>query len=590
MISAVTWICSGIGTWNAACLLYLTWLNSSTIIQYGNQFMVASNQRPAWQSLQQHYEEVKALHMRDLFADDPHRFDRFSLSLNDILFDFSKNRVNQQTVDLLLELAGECGLEKWRDRMFAGETINHTEHRAVLHSALRNRSEKPMFAGGRDVMPEVSHELERVFHLANAIRSRQWRGASNQPITDVVNLGIGGSHLGPMMATEALHPYTLHDLKIHYVNNVDENHIINTLETLNPYTTLFIIASKTFTTQDTMINAETARKWLLQKIGDEKLLEKHLVAVTSNVGAAREFGINEDNVFKMWDWVGGRYSMWSAIGLPIVIAIGPENFELLLQGAYEADEHFRNAPMAENIPVIMAMLGVWYNNFFNAESFAILPYDQNLHRFPAYLQQADMESNGKAVDREGQPVSYSTGPVLFGEIGIAGQHAFYQLLHQGTKLVPADMLASANNFQPLDNHHRALMSNVFAQTEALMKGRNEQEVIAELQREGMSGEQIEKLLPYKLFPGNKPTNTFLFNTLDPKTLGTLIALYEHKIFVQGVIWNLNSFDQWGVELGKKMATSIFNELNAGEPTASHDASTNGLVNYYLKLTAHNSRE
>ena len=551
--------------------------------------MVATNKRKTWQALQAHFEEIRDLHMRDLFDEDPQRFRRFSLTLNDILFDYSKNRITQESIDLLLELARECDVEGWRERMFNGEAINHTEHRAVLHAALRNRSGKQMFAQGENVMPEIRQELDRINNLANSIRSRQWRGATNQPITDVINIGIGGSHLGPMMATEALHPHKIHDLKIHYVNNIDENHITNTLETLNPDTTLFIIASKSFTTQDTMMNAETARDWLLHKIGDPKLLELHMIAVTANVEAAVEFGINKNNVFKMWDWVGGRYSMWSAIGLPIVISIGPENFEQLLQGAYEADQHFRHAPLAENIPVLMALLGIWYNNFFNAESIAILPYDQNMHRFPAYLQQADMESNGKAVDRDGQHVEYSTGPVLFGEIGIASQHAFYQLLHQGTKLVPADMLAPISNYQCIAHHHRALMSNVFAQTEALMKGKTEEEVIAELEREGKSEQEIKALLPYKLFPGNKPTNTFLFYTLDPKTLGTLIALYEHKIFVQGVIWNLNSFDQWGVELGKKMASSILDELNTGEPVETHDSSTNGLINYYLKLRTLNPK-
>jgi len=550
---------------------------------------MSSEQKPAWQALQSHFEDIKDEHMRDMFEQDPNRFGRFSLTLNDILFDYSKNRISRKSMDLLLDLARECDVESWRDRMFDGEAINHTEHRAVMHSALRNRSGKQMFAEGENVMPEIRHELDRITRLANDIRNRTWRGATNQPITDVVNLGIGGSHLGPMMATEALHPYAIHDLKIHYVNNIDENHINNTLETLNPDTTLFIVASKSFTTQDTMMNAETARSWLLHKIGDPKLLELHMIAVTSNTSAAVEFGINKDNVFKMWDWVGGRYSMWSAIGLPIVISIGPENFELLLQGAYEADQHFRNAPLDENIPVIMALLGIWYNNFFNAESIAILPYDQNMHRFPAYLQQADMESNGKAVDRDGQHVNYSTGPVLFGEIGIASQHAFYQLLHQGTKLVPADMLAPISNYACIANHHRALMSNVFAQTEALMKGKNEDEVIAELKAEGKDDKEIEFLLPYKLFPGNKPTNTFLFYTLDPKTLGSLIALYEHKIFVQGIIWNLNSFDQWGVELGKKMATDILDELNEGEQVDAHDSSTNGLINYYLKLRTLNPK-
>ncbi|MGD2118474.1 MAG: glucose-6-phosphate isomerase [Chromatiales bacterium] len=543
------------------------------------------NELEIWKQLTQHYEQINTTHMRDLFAEDDGRFEAFSLQLNDILFDYSKNRINSDTMELLLQLARDCDVEAWRERMFDGELINHTEHRAVLHTALRNRSGKPMLEQGEDVMPEVEQELERVKSLAESIRSRQWRGATNQPITDVVNIGIGGSHLGPQMATEALHPYSLHDLEVHYVNNIDENHILNTLEDLNPETTLFIIASKSFTTQDTMVNAETARDWLLKRIGDESKLGLHLVAVTSNTKAAMEFGIQPQNIFKMWDWVGGRYSMWSAIGLSIVIAIGADNFDLLLQGAYEADQHFRSAPLEQNIPVIMALLGIWYNNFFGSESIAILPYDQNMHRFPAYLQQADMESNGKSVDREGRWVEYSTGPVLFGEIGIAGQHAFYQLLHQGTKLVPADMLVPVRNYQSIARHHRALMSNIFAQTEALMRGKNEAEALAELKAEGLEQAEIEQLLPYKIFPGNRPTNTFLFHRLDPQTLGALIALYEHKIFVQGVIWNLNSFDQWGVELGKKLARTILHELNDGVAVTNHDSSTNGLINYYLELRA-----
>ncbi|MCB1801756.1 MAG: glucose-6-phosphate isomerase [Gammaproteobacteria bacterium] len=538
---------------------------------------------PEWRALADEFVQTRDLHMRDLFAAQPDRFDRFSLHLGDILFDYSKNRVTDRTLSLLLDLARACDVESWRDRMFAGEPINHTERRAVLHAALRNRGDRPLLVDGVDVMSEVRSELDRVKALAEAVRTRRWRGAGKQPITDVVSIGIGGSHLGPLMATEALRPYSIHDLKIHYVSNIDENHINNTLEVLNPETTLFIIASKSFTTQDTMVNAETAKAWLLRKIDHEADLALHLVAVTANVEAAVEFGIARENVFKMWDWVGGRYSMWSAIGLPIVIAIGSDNFDQLLAGAFAADEHFRDAPLAENIPVVMALLGVWYNNFYGAESIAILPYDQNMHRFPAYLQQADMESNGKCVDRAGQPVDYETGPILFGEIGIASQHAFYQLLHQGTKLVPADMLAPVSNYRCIARHHRALMSNIFAQAEALMRGKDEQEARAELEATGMDAAAVDALLPYKVFPGNRPTNIFLFYTLDPKTLGTLIALYEHKIFVQGVIWNLNSFDQWGVELGKKLATDILDELNTGSPVTSHDSSTNGLINYYLGM-------
>jgi len=469
----------------------------------------------------------------------------------------------------------------WRNKKFAGEPINHTEHRAVQHMALRNRRNEPLYADEQRIDQDIKSELARFKALAESIRTRQWRGHSDQPITDVVNIGIGGSHLGPLMVTEALRPYSIHDLKIHYVSNIDENHINNTLETLNADTTLFIIASKSFHTQDTLFNAQTAKQWLLDKLDSEQLLHRHLIAVTSNIEAAVEFGVAHENIFKMWDWVGGRYSLWSAIGLPIVIAIGSENFDALLEGAYEVDEHFKSAPLAQNIPVIMALIGIWYNNFFGAESIAILPYDQNMHRFPAYLQQADMESNGKSIDRDGCAVDYQTGPVLFGEIGIASQHAFYQLLHQGTKLVPADMLAPISNYHCIANHHRALMSNIFAQAQALMKGKSEEEVRAELQQQGMSQDEIEQLLPYKLFPGNRPTNTFLFYTLDPKTLGSLIALYEHKIFVQGVIWNLNSYDQWGVELGKVLATHILDEINSGDKVSAHDSSTNGLINYYL---------
>lgn len=545
--------------------------------------MTKLSKRPIWSTLQQHYQAMKDVHMRDLFAQDQQRFERFSLYFNDILFDYSKNRITKETMGLLFQLARDCDLQSWIEKMFKGEKINHTEQRAVLHVALRNcpqSGSQPMEIDGIDVMPEVCEELARVKQLAESIRSRSWLGTSGQPITDVVNIGIGGSHLGPLMATEALRPYALHDLHIHYVSNIDENHINDTLEQLNPETTLFIISSKTFTTQDTMVNAETAKIWLLRKIENESELHRHFIAVTANNEAAKSFGIAEKNIFKMWDWVGGRYSMWSAIGVSIIIAIGSEHFDAMLKGAYNVDQHFRNTPLEENIPVIMALLGVWYNNFFGSEATAILPYDQHLHRFPAYLQQADMESNGKAVDRDSETVDYSTGPILFGEIGIASQHAFYQLLHQGTKLVPADMLAPVSNFRCNATHHRALMSNVFAQTEAMMKGKTHDEVYEELKAAGLNEQEIDLLLPYKVFSGNRPTNTFLFKTLDPETLGSLIALYEHKIFVQGVIWNLNSFDQWGVELGKHLANNILDELNDLEPVHSHDSSTNGLINFY----------
>lgn len=540
------------------------------------------SQSAAWQALLKHYDEIKQVHMRDMFEQDQQRFEKYSIQLNDILYDYSKNRINDTTLELLLELAKEVNLSDWIEGMFQGEKINHTEHRAVLHTALRDQGNQPLMLDGVDILPEIRSERERVKALAEKIRTRKWRGVTNQAITDVVNIGIGGSHLGPLMVTEALRPHSLHDLNIHFVSNIDENHINDTLEYLNPETTFFIIASKTFTTQDTMVNAETARQWYINKLGSDEFIDRHFSAVTSNIPLAKEFGIAEENIFKMWDWVGGRYSLWSAIGLSIVIAIGSEQFDELLEGAYEVDLHFRNTPLEQNIPVIMALLGIWYNNFFEAQSMAVLPYDQHLHRFPAYLQQADMESNGKYVDREGYEVDYTTGPVLFGEIGIAGQHAFFQLLHQGTKLVPSDILAPVWSFRCIARHHRALMSNVFAQTEAMMRGKTAEEARVELEREELDEQEIEKLLPYKVFPGNRPTTTILFDTLNAKTLGSIIALYEHKIFVQGVIWNINSFDQWGVELGKQLAKSILHELNDEEAVKTHDSSTNGLINHYKK--------
>lgn len=537
-------------------------------------------QSTSWIELEKHYKKVKHVHMRDMFDNDGNRFEKYSIELNDILYDFSKNRINDETINLLLKLANSVNLSEWVEKMFTGESINNTESRSVLHTALREQGSQPIIVDGKDILPEIKKEREHVKKLAEKIRTRQWRGATNQAITDVVNIGIGGSHLGPMMVTEALRPYCLHDLNIHFVSNIDENHINDTLEYLNPETTFFIIASKTFTTQDTMVNAETARQWYTNKLGNDEFIGRHFSAVTSNVKLAKEFGIIEDNIFKMWDWVGGRYSLWSAIGLSIVIMIGSEQFDKLLEGAFEADQHFRNTPLEKNIPVIMALLGIWYNNFFDAQSMAVLPYDQHLHRFPAYLQQADMESNGKYVDRQGRAVDYTTGPVIFGEIGIAGQHAFFQLLHQGTKLIPADILAPVYSFRCIARHHRALMSNVFAQTEALMRGKTENEAAEELKAEGLDEEAIKKLLPYKVFPGNRPTSSLIFDTLDPKTLGSIIALYEHKIFVQGMIWNINSFDQWGVELGKQLASSILPELNDTDKINTHDSSTNGLINHY----------
>ena len=539
-------------------------------------------QSKTWQALQAHYEAIHTLHMRELFAQDAQRFDKFSLQLDDILYDYSKNRITSETVDLLLRLAAEVELPQWIEKMFTGEPVNHTEHRAVLHTALRQAGDEPLLVDGVDIIPEIKQERQHVKALAEKIRSRQWRGATNQAITDVVNIGIGGSHLGPLMVNEALRPYALHDLNVHFVSNVDENHINDALEYLNPETTFFIIASKTFTTQDTMMNADTARQWYVHKLGSDEFIHRHFSAVTANTALAQEFGIAEENIFKMWDWVGGRYSLWSAIGLSTVIAIGSEKFDELLDGAYEVDQHFQTAPLEKNIPVMMALLGIWYNNFFDAQTMAILPYDQHMHRFPAYLQQADMESNGKYVGREGKTVDYHTGPVIFGEIGIAAQHAFFQLLHQGTRLVPADILSPVYSYRCNARHHRALMSNTFAQTEALMRGKSEKEAYQELKAAGLNQEEIKALLPYKIFPGNKPTSTLMFDTLDPKTLGAIIALYEHKIFVQGVVWNINSFDQWGVELGKQLANSILQELNDSDAVNTHDSSTNGQINHYKR--------
>ena len=538
---------------------------------------------PVWQALQSHFDSVRDLQMRDLFEADPKRFEKYSVCFNDILFDYSKHRVSDETLPLLFDLARQADVTGWIERMFQAEKINHTEQRAVLHVALRKLGEQSIKLDGQDVMPEVRKVRAQMRELSEAVRTRQWRGYTGQPITDVVNIGVGGSDLGPVMATEALKPFTIHDLGIHYVSNVDENHIWDTLERLKPETTLFIIVSKSFTTQDTLVNANTARDWFLKTAEDEAALARHFVAATDNVEASTKFGINKANVFKMWDWVGGRYSLWSAVGLSTAIAVGMDHFEDMLQGAWEMDEHFRTTPLEKNIPVIMALLGIWYNNFFQAQTYAVLPYDEHLRYLPDYLRQADMESNGKSTDRQGEPVDYSTGPVIFGQLGITGQHAFYQLMHQGTKLIPADIIAPISSYHCIREHHRILMSNAFAQTEAFMKGKTEQEARTELEAAGYSGDELEKLLPYKVFPGNKPTSTILFKTLTPKTLGSLIAMYEHKIFVQGIIWNINSYDQWGVELGRQLANNILLELDGDTAITNHDSSTNGLINYYKQL-------
>ena len=538
---------------------------------------------PAWKALAQHRQAIDGAHMRDLFAQDPRRFERFSLRFGDILFDYSKNRITVETMSLLIDLARATNLRAKIEAMFSGEKINSTENRAVLHVALRNRSNRPILVDGEDVMPEVNRVLDKMHRFTEAVRSGEWRGYSGERIMDVVNIGIGGSDLGPKMVTQALTPYGSPDLRVHFVSNVDGTDIAETLKRVRPETTLFLVASKTFTTQETMTNAHTARGWLLAEAGGDTAVAKHFAALSTNAEAVREFGINPDNMFEFWDWVGGRYSLWSAIGLSIALYIGMDRFEELLTGAYKVDEYFRMTPFERNIPAIMGLLGIWYNNFFDAETLAILPYDQYLNAFADYFQQGDMESNGKRVTKSGGWVDYSTGPVIWGQPGTNGQHAFYQLIHQGTKLIPCDFLAAARSQNPLGNHHPILVSNYFAQTEALMKGKTPNEVRAELTEQGVAGEQLDLLVAAKTFPGNRPTNSFLYHKLTPYTLGSLIAFYEHKIFTQGAIWNINSFDQMGVELGKVLAKAILPELAAEEDVTSHDSSTNGLINYYREL-------
>ena len=536
---------------------------------------------PAWQALLKHKKQIENIQMRDLFAQDKSRFEDFHLRFNDILLDYSKNRINKETMSLLMDLAKQSGLKDWTEKMFSGEKINHTEDRAVLHTALRNRGNEPVYVNGHDVMPEVQSELKKMRLYSDAIRSGRWLGYSGKSIIDIVNIGVGGSDLGPVMVTEALRPYRKTGLRVHFVSNVDPSHICDTLKELDPRRTLFIVSSKSFTTQDTIMNAHTARDWLMENARDESAVAKHFIAVAANVEAATEFGIKEENIFKMWDWVGGRYSLWSSIGLSVAIYIGMDRFESLLQGAYEMDQHFRNAPFEENLPVVLALLGVWYTNFYNAESHVLLPYDQHLHRFPAYFQQGDMESNGKSVTRDGEKVDYATGPIIWGELGITGQHAFYQNLHQGTHLVPADFIVPIDSLNPVGDHHRVLLANFFAQTRTLMTGKNEEEARKELVDEGCSEEDIERLYPSRLMPGNKPSNTLLLKALTPKSLGSLIALYEHKIFTQGIIWKINSYDQPAVELGKKVAASIYDDLRKHKPVDQYDDSTNGLINYFL---------
>jgi glucose-6-phosphate isomerase len=533
----------------------------------------------AYKYLTDHFIDIASIDLKALFKADGDRFSKFSLQFEDILVDYSKNRVTDETVALLIQLARECMLNNAIDAMFSGEKINATEGRQVLHTALRNQSNTPVLVDGKDVMPEVNAVLKQMKTFSDAVISGAWKGFTGKQITDVVNIGIGGSDLGPVMVTEALKPYKTR-LNLHFVSNVDGTHIAETLKGLDPETTMFLIASKTFTTQETMANAHSARDWFLAAGAKDADVAKHFAALSTNSKAVEAFGIDTANMFVFWDWVGGRYSLWSAIGLSICLSVGFDNFEELLAGAHAMDNHFRTAGLEENIPVILALVGIWYNNFFEAETEAILPYDQYMHRFAAYFQQGDMESNGKSTDRNGKPIEYQTGPIIWGEPGTNGQHAFYQLIHQGTKLIPCDFIAPAQSHNPMGEHHNMLLSNFFAQTEALMNGKTIDEVVAELKTSGKSQQEIDNLAPFKVFEGNRPTNSILVKKITPRSLGSLIAMYEHKIFVQGIIWNIYSFDQWGVELGKQLAGKILPELKGGEEISTHDASTNGLINKY----------
>ncbi|EEV2711136.1 glucose-6-phosphate isomerase [Escherichia coli] len=537
-------------------------------------------QTAAWQALQKHFDEMKDVTIADLFAKDGDRFSKFSATFGDqMLVDYSKNRITEETLAKLQDLAKECDLAGAIKSMFSGEKINRTENRAVLHVALRNRSNTPILVDGKDVMPEVNAVLEKMKTFSEAIISGEWKGYTGKAITDVVNIGIGGSDLGPYMVTEALRPYKNH-LNMHFVSNVDGTHIAEVLKKVNPETTLFLVASKTFTTQETMTNAHSARDWFLKAAGDEKHVAKHFAALSTNAKAVGEFGIDTANMFEFWDWVGGRYSLWSAIGLSIVLSIGFDNFVELLSGAHAMDKHFSTTPAEKNLPVLLALIGIWYNNFFGAETEAILPYDQYMHRFAAYFQQGNMESNGKYVDCNGNVVDYQTGPIIWGEPGTNGQHAFYQLIHQGTKMVPCDFIAPAITHNPLSDHHQKLLSNFFAQTEALAFGKSREVVEQEYRDQGKDPATLDYVVPFKVFEGNRPTNSILLREITPFSLGALIALYEHKIFTQGVILNIFTFDQWGVELGKQLANRILPELKDGKEISSHDSSTNGLINRY----------
>jgi glucose-6-phosphate isomerase len=549
--------------------------------------MTTLTQFPTWQKLCAHQKEIATLHMRDFFAADPKRFEHYSLHFGDILFDYSKHRINDETLPLLFQMAREAKIEQWRVAMFNGEKINTTENRAVLHTALRNRSNTPVIVDGKDVMPDINAVLAQMREFSENVRKGTWLGFTGKRITDIVNIGIGGSDLGPVMVCDALKPYASPELNIHFVSNIDGAHLMRALEKCKPETTLFIVASKTFTTQETMTNAMSARTWFLDSAKDSKHVAKHFVALSTNAKAVADFGIDTANMFAFWDWVGGRYSLWSAIGLSIALYVGMDNFESLLEGAHEMDNHFKTAPLEQNMPVILALIGVWYNNFFHVDTNAILPYDQGLARFPAYMQQADMESNGKFICRDGSRVKYKTGPVIWGEAGTNGQHAFYQLIHQGTQIVPADFLMPVHSHYAIGKHgyahHKILLANFLAQTQSLMLGKTKDEARVELEKQGLTGDELEKLLPHKVFEGNRPTTSILFDKLTPNTLGKLIALYEHKIFVQGILWDINSYDQWGVEYGKQIAQQILPQLTSEGKVTNYDSSTNGLINHTKQL-------
>ncbi len=535
-----------------------------------------------WKELSEHKNKIEIRSMRDMFVSDPERFDKYSIFFEDLLLDYSKNLINDKTLELLINLAEHSDLKENIEAMFTGEKINFTEKRAVLHTALRNLSGNSVSLDGKDIMPEIKSELDKAMKFADSVRKGIHKGFTGKAITDVVNIGIGGSHLGPDMVCTALAPYS-GDVKVHFVSNVDPTDINDKLKSLNPETTLFLIASKTFTTQETMANAEKSRQWFLSHSdNDEAALAKHFAALSTNIEACEKFGIANYRIFGFWDWVGGRYSLWSVIGLSIAVSIGSENFLKMLDGANKMDEHFRYTPFERNIPVILALLGIWYANFWQASTYAIIPYDQNLLKFTEFLQQLDMESNGKRITKKGSIVDYSTGPVIWGTIGTNSQHSFFQLIHQGTQLIPADFIAGTDCRSGDKSQHDILMSNFFAQTEALMKGKTEDEVRVELEAGGMNNKDIESLLPHKIFPGNKPTNSILYQSLTPETLGMLIAMYEHKVFVQGIIWELNSFDQWGVELGKQLAKGILSDFANNKEVTGHDSSTNALINYYLE--------